>query len=143
MVLGGASGKSRDRHMSDLIERGFDVVNRKQKGQIIHTVRKTEPVPNSQKNHVIRAVHAAPIKHNWAVQIGAYSTAKLAHNAVQNTQLDPTLNLANSIEKIIPLTRTNGNIYRARLTGLSHEKANLVCKTLAARAHSCLVVAPS
>ena len=143
VVLGGASGKSRDRHMSDLIERGFDVVNRKQKGQIIHTVRKTEPVPNSQKNHVIRAVHAAPIKHNWAVQIGAYSTAKLAHNAVQNTQLEPTLNLANSIEKIIPLTRTNGNIYRARLTGLSHEKANLVCKTLAARAHSCLVVAPS
>ena len=76
VVLGGASGKSRDRHMSDLIERGFDVVNRKQKGQIIHTVRKTEPVPNSHKNHIIRAVHTTPTQHNWAIQIGAFSIGK-------------------------------------------------------------------
>lgn len=172
VVLGGASGKSRDNHMADLIERGFKVQKQMDKKrnqrfalnadeQSINRV--VSPVPQSDTIHAytLRAAHnttgtvrivqgangmrvpSGSANKGWAVQIGAFSSAAAAKNANLLTKADASLELLKAREIIIPIQRTNGIIYRARLGGLGHAHAAYVCKSLAAKGQSCLVVAPS
>ncbi|PHR93770.1 MAG: D-alanyl-D-alanine carboxypeptidase [Robiginitomaculum sp.] len=171
IVLGGASGRSRDKHMADLIERGFDVMKRNAKTAQKFALnaderrpkidRRALPVPPIAQSYTLRTAHEAPARTvhivsgvngmhippvytgGWAVQIGAYTHAVQAHSVTKIAQADTRLGLSAAIPQIIPVQRTNGFIYRARLSGLTHAKAINVCKTLAARGHSCLVVAPS
>ncbi len=171
VVLGGASGKSRDKHMADLIERGFDVLRQNEQNKIAafalnaderpKTIRKVEHMPDRVQTYTLRAAHSSPqktvrivrgangmnipdVKANaWAVQIGAYGSTLQAQAANGAVQADPSLGLANAAPHIIPVQRASGFIYRARLGELTHETAQAVCKTLAQRRASCLVVAPS
>lgn len=150
VVLGGASGKSRDQHMADLLERGFDVIRKKQtprqqfalKADERKTTRRVLPVPTSNITP-LRAHYTTTKQGNvWAVQIGAFSQEQHAQNAATATRMDVRLNLGAATPLIMPVQRTNGIVYRARLTGIPHAKAIKVCKTLAASGRSCLVVAP-
>ena len=150
VVLGGATGNSRDNHMEDLIERGFDVIA-KNAGRSFNpslalnaatAQRIVQPIPKPKQNYVLQAAYNTQL-NNWAVQIGAYVTQVTAQNALQMAQADKGLNVAAGSPQILPVNRAQGMIYRARLTGISHEKAASVCKTLAARAVSCLVVSPN
>lgn len=149
VVLGGASGKSRDQHMADLLERGFDVLRKNQtvnqkfalKADERTTIRRVLPIPST--TNPLRTAYKTPRTINgWAVQIGAYAQEQTARNATLAARRDVRLNLGAAIPQIIPVQRTNGMVYRARLTGLPHSKAIKVCKTLAASGHPCLVVAP-
>ncbi len=162
VVLGGATGRSRDRHMADLIERGFAV----QKG-IDHN-RARQFALNADERHngkrdtaqaySLRASHKMTnaghggfnitgrnsdlnIAKNWAVQIGAFRSARAAQAANRNIRMQTDLGLTGATETIIPVQKTGGIIYRARLVDLSFEQAEYVCKTLASRAQPCLVVA--
>jgi D-alanyl-D-alanine carboxypeptidase len=71
VVLGGASGRSRDKHMADLIERGFDVLAQNEKRQIsphaLYTQnqitpaapRRDAPLANNQiKSFTLRAAYS-------------------------------------------------------------------------------------
>ncbi len=189
VVLGGASGRSRDKHMADLIERGFDVqkqvdknrANQKQAEQFalnaderrIKRVVTPTPKKNTIQTYTLRAAHntagteagteagtgagtvrvvqgadgmripARAANHGWAVQIGAYSTAAAAKQANLLIKSDASLELLHAEEIIIPVKRSAGVIYRARLGQLNHAHAQGVCKTLAQQGQACLVVAPS
>jgi len=177
VVLGGASGRSRDRHMADLIERGFAV----QRG-IDHKpaqplglnafalnaderkiTRTAKPIPKhgTIQAYTLRAAHnttgtvrvvrgadgfnipSQNISENWAVQLGAFASAGAAGQTNHLVRVDASLGLVNAKQIIIPVQKTGGILYRARLTGLSFEQAGYVCKTLVARAQACLVVAPN
>lgn len=150
VVLGGASGKSRDRHMADLLERGFDVIRKNQTSNVKFALKADErrstrrvlPVPKANFP-ALRANYTPPQRTNmWAVQIGAFSQEQYAHNAIAAARGDVRLNLGAALPQILPVQRTNDVVYRARLAGLPHMKAIKVCKTLAASGRSCLVVAP-
>jgi len=172
VVLGGASGRSRDSHMADLIERGFAVQRgidqkRAQRFALNSDERKTSPSaaqipkPRTIQAYTLRAAHnttgtvrvvqgadgfnvpTKPATQNWAVQIGAFSSASAAQLANHTARIDASLGLMNAEPVIIPVQKTNGILYRARLAGLSFEQAGHVCKTLANRSLSCLVVAPN
>lgn len=170
VVLGGASGRSRDQHMSDLIERGFDVIEQQRApsqtlsaDETSLSVRVVTPLPNDDlvRAYTLRAAHNAPqptvrivrgagtlsvpdyAPRSWAVQVGAYQTALRAQAANHRAQTDVSLALGGSTAHIIPVARQNGFIYRARLGGLSHEAALKVCATLAQRRTSCLVISPN
>ena len=181
VVLGGASGRSRDTHMSDLIERGFDVQKQvdknrtpqKQIGQFalnaderrIKRVVTSVPKTNTIHAYTLRAAHnttgnkagtvrvvrgadgmrvpSRAANQGWAVQIGAYSTAAAAKQANLLVKADASLKLLGAEEIIIPVQRSAGFIYRARLGQLNHAHAQSVCKTLARQGQACLVVAPS
>lgn len=172
VVLGGASGKSRDTHMSDLIERGFKVqkqVDKKRAEQFALNAderrieRVVTPVPKTDTIHAytLRASHnttgtvrvvqgagnmripARTANQGWAVQIGAFSSAIAAKNANLLTKADASLGLTKAEDIIIPVQRSNGIIYRARLGRLNHGHAAHVCKTLVSQGQACLVIAPS
>lgn len=176
VVLGGASGRSRDKHMSDLIERGFDVqkqLDKKHSEQfalnaderrikrVVTPISKTGPEKNTIQAYTLRAAHnttgtvrvvqgadgmrvpARAANQGWAVQIGAYSTAAAAKQANLLVKADASLELLRAEEIIIPVKRSAGFIYRARLGQLNHAHAQGVCKTLAQQGQACLVVAPS
>ncbi len=150
VVLGGATGRSRDQHMTDLIERGFDVIAKNEAKTFnpnlalntSATQRTVHTLPKPTQNYVLQAAYRTPLK-NWTVQIGAYSTLGAAQNVLITAQADQGLMVAGASGYVLPVKRRNGMIYRARLGELSHQKAVSVCKTLAARALSCLVVSPS
>ncbi len=177
VVLGGASGRSRDKHMADLIERGFDVqqkVDKTRSQQFALNAdekqyqRVVKPVPKTDSIHAftLRAAHnpmqgggpktvrivqgadgmPVPLRsatQGWAVQIGAYATPAAARQANLFMKADARLKLLNAQEIIIPVKRSSGFIYRARLEQLDHAHATNVCKTLAQQRQACLVVAPS
>jgi len=177
VVLGGASGRSRDTHMVDLIERGFTVQkqvdenrnSQKQIGQFAlnaderRVVKVTQPIPgtNTIQAYTLRAAHnttgtvrvvqgadgmripAQAATQGWAVQIGAFSTAAAAKQANLLVKADARLELLGAEEIIIPVKRSAGLIYRARLGQLNHAHAARVCKTLAQQGQACLIVAPS
>jgi len=178
VVLGGASGRSRDRHMADLIERGFAVQrgidhNRARKFALNADERKITPTPKPAPKsetiqaYTLRASHNTTgtvrvvrgadgfniagqnpdnnwgnrFGKNWAVQIGAFTSAPGAQAANQSLRMEIDLGLVNSKESVVPVQKTDGIIYRARLVDLSFEQADYVCKKLIARAQPCLVVA--
>jgi len=177
VVLGGASGRSRDTHMTDLIERGFNVQmqmdkNRSTQKQIEQfalnadenkLVRVNKPIPKTNTVHAytLRAAHdttgtvrvvqgangmrvpGRAANQGWAVQIGAYSTAAAAKQATLLVKADARLELLSAEETVIPVKRSAGFIYRARLGQLNHAHATNVCKALAQQGRACLVVAPT
>jgi len=172
VVLGGATGRSRDRHMADLIERGFAVQkkidhNRARKFALNaderETTRTANETPKSEtiRAYTLRASHNTTgtvrvvqgadgfniagqnSSHNWAVQLGAFSSAGAAQLANQTVRADANLAVMDAKQIIIPVQKTGGVLYRARLVGLSFEQAGQVCKTLVARGQPCLVVAPN
>jgi len=179
VVLGGASGKSRNKHMADLIERGFDVLaqnealrakpNRIDNPTNLNadllpptTQRIVEITLNrihayslrggsSQNGETVRIVHgqkdinipSALNLHKWAIQVGTYQTEFHAQQANAFFMNDPALNIAMAQPQIQAIQRITGPLFRARLAGISHKQASEVCKTLASRGQSCLVISPS
>lgn len=176
VVLGGASGKSRDSHMADLIERGFNVQKQMDKNPNLHFAlnaderriqRAVTPITNTGSKtdtihaYTLRASHnttgtvrvvqgagnmrisARAADQGWAVQIGAFSSAAAAKHANLLAKADAALSLTKAEETIIPVKRSNGIIYRARLGQINHAHAAQVCKTLVSQGQACLVVAPS
>ena len=173
--MGGASGKSRDKHMADLIERGFTVLQQnktRKSGSAVaklfsretkpQTVKISEPATNRIRTFSLRAASGGPenmvrIVHggenlqmpsnmtpdNWGVQIGVFPTKKRANEATELLQSDSELDLETAIADVIPIPKNNAVLYRARLHGITHDRANTTCKTLASRSHFCLVIAPS
>lgn len=179
VVMGGASGKSRNKHMADLIERGYDVLEQndilKRRSNRIDnpmnlnadllphpTPRKVEKptdriqayslrATSGQHNNTVRIVHgrsdiAVPKALNlnaWTIQLGTFATQLQAHETNMNVLQDVALNIGPANPQIIPIQRNTGRVFRARLAGISHKRANEACKTLASRGLSCLVISPS
>jgi len=175
VVMGGASGKSRNQHMADLIERGFDVMAQKNATRnMVNTPlltadikpftaqRSTSPPPDrvqaftlraasGQAQDTVRIVRGAenmrlPAQtgvNSWTVQIGTYPTEFHAGQANAGLLSEPDFQFTQAVPEIIPVSRNSQLFFRARIGGITHKQANSVCKTLASRRQSCLVIAPS
>jgi len=166
-VLGGASGKSRNTHMQDLVERGFDIMGVKPVTSMpkVNIVREPVPKMKAPQIAIAQAVRLrgrdskpvnivtgdgpdqlAPLKlseaqfeDNWAIQIGAFLHKKQAEE-----QLDAVSGLHDLSKKqgyIRPLIRNGQTLYRARYEGLSIKEAQTACKALANLATGCLIMA--
>jgi cell division protein FtsN len=75
----------------------------------------------------------------WAIQVGAYSSANQAH-AAAGAARTATLHAQMVVASV---KSGHATLYRARLSGMSHEAAVLACQKLAHGHGSCVVVAPS
>ncbi|HFB55070.1 MAG TPA: hypothetical protein ENJ46_04020, partial [Hellea balneolensis] len=82
------------------------------------------------------------IQTGWTVQLGAFATGEAAQVESLQTFTDPQLALGNAQPQIIPVQREAGTIFRARITGLSYDHAQTVCKLRAAQGRPCLMIAP-
>ncbi len=154
VVLGGASGASRNSHMSDLIERGFDVMG--VEPQII-TVAETrpkaqkvvKPLPNAtpqilrlrgQKTATTFPAGTGSLRlpiGSWSVQLGLFPDQDQAETHLNSVTLLPELSQAK------PSIQQRGPQFVARMTELSPESARAACKALEKSRYGCLVIAPS
>ncbi len=163
VVLGGASGKSRNQHMQDLVERGFKTLG-------LAPVASTPPIdvpsplPPREKSKPVMAsaiqlrgstgemvtvvsgaenVTLPQSRNNYSVQVGTFAMARQAQAQLQaiGTTGFPELNGAMPV--IDPIISGNRELYRARINGLSATHAHAVCKKLSALAAGCRVIAPS
>jgi len=155
VVLGGASGASRNSHMSDLIDRGFDVmglspqtlsVNAVPRPQTVKSKKpKISTVPNVIRLRGQKTPIAVPAKTksvllpqgSWSIQLGQFETQDIARAHLQTVSLLPELNSAK------PSIVSRGSGLSARMIGLSAQSARAACKKLEKSRHGCLIIGPS
>jgi len=158
VVLGGASGASRNSHMSDLVDRGFDVMGVKPQiitlAQMPETQKKpVEKIENKAKAQPRQVVRLRPKKtiqtsqakmqmpplqnDKWSVQVGAFSTERAAQSYLDS------LSILKELKQASPLIKKSNQLYIARMTGLSAQSAQLACKALVKSRHECLIIGVS
>lgn len=157
VVLGGASGNSRDSHMKKLINRGFEVMRKAAAQPAPDYLNLNAPVPVKQaakKNRpdavFMRASHVTstaaklrqPAGNNWLVQIGAFGTYARAGEAVLAAQSNPTYSLAAYTPQISRVSRGSEYYFRARMSGFDHNGARAACLRIRAAGQPCHIVAP-
>ncbi len=162
VVLGGASGKSRNTHMKDLVERGFRTLGVAEVTSLPPvTVAKTKEPPKAKAEVIPAAVRlrgsggetvtlvsGADIKlpkagPNWAVQVGTFSMAGQARVHLDQLALSKPDALKNAKPFVAPFKSGGRDLFRARFIGLSSSKAHALCKTFKGLATGCRVISPS
>lgn len=162
VVLGGASGASRNSHMQDLIERGFDVMGVAPVKALPPVTIKREPVPTAKTPQIVSTPTAIRLRgtnkkivtvsnddalrlsdfkddNNWGIQVGAFK--KKSEAEAQISTIGGLHILSKSRPNVSPLTRNGQTLYRARFDGLSVKDAQAACKALAKLSSGCLIVA--
>ena len=166
VVLGGASGKSRNTHMQDLIERGFDAIG---VAPIVSTppvaVAKA-PVPKKTKTEPVKYAEAVRLRGRdrqpltvvsgsadikvasrtqdtaWSIQIGTFRDKPSAMSQLHALTTMSSHGLGQSNARLLPLQYGPNALFRARFTGLSAAQAEGACQALKNLASGCLVIAP-
>lgn len=155
VVLGGASGQSRDQHMRDLVERGFDIIlGKPAPAAPPRIIVKREPVPaarpvqqasasilklrgsNGQIQTVIQGQPTLqrPVQSDWSLFLGEFTTPR----AAQNFMLKVTANQP-ALAKNIYIFEHNQR-FQARLRGLSYNQAGPLCTQIKQQGNPCVVV---
>ena len=90
----------------------------------------------------IRLRHAPTGPGQWAIQVGAYANQGQAHAAVGAAKDRARTELAVAHPYVGMVHQARGTLWRARLTGLSHETAVHACEKLSHGRTSCIVLSP-
>ncbi len=107
------------------------------------------PAPN--RFALIASAHAAepiPFRHasgetgQWAIQVGAYANQTQARTALGIAKDRAKAELAVAHPYVGMVHQTRGTLWRARLTGLSHDAAVQACEKLTHGRTSCIVLSP-
>jgi len=77
---------------------------------------------------------------DWSIQVGAFNSAAQASQAAGHA--NASLSLVSARSQIAPVKSGRARLYRARLTGLSHDDAIAACHRLG-HAGPCVIVSPS
>ena len=155
VVMGGASGRSRDRHMAKLVDNAFGVIGLSPAAisaqpQLIAASQKTAPVQaftlrgkNKQKVRVVTgatvpALSTVPLSQAWQVHLGDYANARSAQDAVS-----AGLSLSGLKPGAGTVVKTARG-YGARLSGLPPAEAQERCAVIAEQnGPRCFLIAPS
>ena len=164
VVLGGATGKSRDRHMQDLVERGFDALGVAPVKSIPPVVvAKSKPQEKSEYTQVTQVVRlrgrdkqpltvvsgSDTIKvadrardYAWSIQVGTFHTRAAAEEQLEALGMMAQHGIGPETASVSPVSRNGMWLHRARFTGLTAKEANSACKAMENLASGCLVIAP-
>ncbi len=166
VVLGGATGRSRDRHMQDLVERSFKAIGVKPISARQPVMISHDPLPEAIQPQTTSITQAVRLRGRdqealtvidgrqdlriagksydraWSIQVGAFQTADAAQ-----TRLNDITALAGQIinpeaSAIAPLIRGERTLYRARFISLTARQAQEACAALKTSLTGCLVIAP-
>jgi cell division septation protein DedD len=94
------------------------------------------------------AAEAAPLHRGpaaagqWAIQVGAFSNPNQAQTALGAARAQARAELAVAHPTLASVHQPHGQLWRARLTGLSRETAIQACERLAHGRQSCVVLSP-
>jgi hypothetical protein len=78
---------------------------------------------------------------NWAIQVGAFGNEGMARAAADAAR-GQARELAAARSQVGTVRQARATLYRARLTGLSHEAAVQACERISHGRGSCIVVSP-
>lgn len=74
---------------------------------------------------------ATASEKNWGIQVGAYNSAVLSQQSVNNALARLRPHLAGEGQAtVVPVTTAQGTVYRARIIGLSPQNAAKACQVL-------------
>ena len=154
VVLGGASGASRNQHMRDLIDRGFEVLENRPDFEPSQITVKREPLPaqhnpqnvstailnlrgsDGQTQTVIQGSPTVTRPSNivWSLYLGDFPTAAAAQRHLNSlTRRTPTLK---DYQHVVSAHLS----FQARLTGLAYANAQDLCENLRTEGQDCLMV---
>ena len=155
VVMGGASGKSRDRHMAKLVDKAFGVIGLSPvaisaQPQLVATSLKSAPVQafslRGKNRKTIRvvtgantpALNAIPLTQKWQIHLGDYAGARDAQDA-----LSAGLSLSGLNPDAGAIVKTARG-YGARLSGLPAAEAQKSCSAIKEKSGPrCFLIAPS
>jgi soluble lytic murein transglycosylase-like protein len=111
------------------------------------------PPPPHGGFHIIASANAEPVpfRHfapgapangDWAIQVGAFANESQARLALGNAREHAHVELAVAHPFVASVHASHGVLWRARLTGLSHEAAVQACEKLSRGRLGCVVVSP-
>ncbi|MBO6520897.1 MAG: D-alanyl-D-alanine carboxypeptidase [Rhodospirillales bacterium] len=126
VVFGGRSSGHRNRHMTNLLDKGFSLLAKRHGTQQLIAkapVRETKTASLSPAGASTRSV--------WGVQVGAFSQVSQAQAAATKAIGKAPSYLADGQIRIVPLKKRNGSIlHRARIVGISKRDAYRTCRIL-------------
>jgi D-alanyl-D-alanine carboxypeptidase (penicillin-binding protein 5/6) len=168
VVMGGSSTAARDSNAEDLLLTGFDVLNRRDRGEKITIAgnlfepsaagRVTRPpigqgdaeeqgslkivlTNNPAKPPAVAvksSVSAAKATGKWGIQVGAFKQRDLA-----NTQLKLIeKRFGDAVAAGDGVVSQGGGSYRAQFKGFAENDAKNACRTLVAKRQVCMVLNP-
>ena len=156
VVFGGRTAKSRDKHMAKLLDLGFERMVQRERQRSVKQyagIQSREiPLPAVKPGAKVETARVAisgiplptrprPTIGKWAIQIGAYRSARAAESALQLASKRLTTLLADASAALTPIEMQRGNIlYRARFLGLRKGEATKACNTLKTAAMPCAVM---
>jgi D-alanyl-D-alanine carboxypeptidase (penicillin-binding protein 5/6) len=166
VVLGGASTAARDNHAQDLLLTGFDVADRRSRGERITVAQNlfepepTGPIMRPSREQgdgeqdglkivlatappppaPTRTAAQAPPAGQWQVQVGAFKSKALAQEQLKlsRRRFAEAFSGAGTL-----VTDASAGFYRARFSGLTEARARAACETLKAKNQACMVIGPA
>ncbi|NQV20708.1 MAG: D-alanyl-D-alanine carboxypeptidase [Rhodospirillales bacterium] len=140
VVFGGRSARWRDRHMMRLFNSGYAALEDSgalnfAKADAAAAAAKTDDSAPIPKRKPIRIL----AQSEWSIQVGTFRRYATAHLAItQAARAVPTL-----LRIPISIQRDNGDlgeVFHARLKGLSEKRAKRSCRSLKRRKISCVAI---
>ncbi len=137
VVFGGRSAKSRDRHMTKLLDNGFAKVTRRTATASPVPEAKPSLGPSASSRDAARATRGRPSQ--WGIQVGAFAARRPARQIADRAVSKLPDLLANGRVAVVPLRKSNGRtLYRARILGLDKATAYAACRKLERRRFDCM-----
>ena len=133
IVLGGASGKSRNAHMQDLVERGFDVMGVVPRAKSPALILANQSAPTT----VLRGASIRREAKPWAIELRNLPSAPEALAAAAALAPQATPKISSGFWKDAP-------VFHARLAELSAAEAKSACAKISASQTQtkCWLIAP-
>jgi D-alanyl-D-alanine carboxypeptidase (penicillin-binding protein 5/6) len=168
IVLGGRSAAWRDDNMEDLLLTGFDVLDRRSRGDrttIAANLYDNDPsgpvvrpsteegdgdqsglritltdVPQRRALQPVAPSSAVKpvVKGTWGVQVGSFKSQTLARKQLSIAKS----NVGRLVSQADDVVEATGGAFRAQFQGLSEGAARQVCAAISAKRQPCLIVAP-
>jgi len=144
VVFGGETGDWRDRHMRNLLDRGFARLLEEEMPTellVAEAEQTSAPVPEEvePQGDADSGVDLSELQATrWTIQVGAFSRAEAARTVAQ--QAFQTLG-AMADDQVVVID-ASGGLHRSRVTGFDRHGAHAACETLINNDFDCIVFQP-
>ncbi|MEE2759853.1 MAG: D-alanyl-D-alanine carboxypeptidase family protein [Pseudomonadota bacterium] len=136
VIFGGKTPRARDRLMKRLLDKGFAKSESHIVNQTSAASRKAKPLRHKPLTSGATEQNKKDI---WGIQVGAFYTRRPASTLASNVLKKYTRYLEGGYVEITPLPkRRNRVLYRARILGITKERAYHACRELVSHKHDCM-----
>lgn len=148
VVFGGETGDWRDRHMRNLLDRGFARLLEEEipsellvaDARELSAPAPEEVVPQGDADAGVDLSELQATR--WTIQVGAFSRAEAARTVAQQAfQALGELGRAMADDQVV-VVDTSGGLHRSRVTGFDRQSAHAACQALIDNDFDCIVFQP-